>query len=79
MALWLVLATFGLLAALIAAERGRSPLGWFLGGLLVGPFALLVSALPARVCPGRFTRCRSCLEIVPEQAQKCRYCGTALD
>lgn len=79
MALCLVLATFGLLAALIAAERGRSPLGWFVGGLLVGPFALLVSALPNKVSPGRFAKCPACLEIVREQAQICRYCGTALD
>ena len=79
MALCLIFATFGLLAALIAFERGRSPLGWFLGGFLVGPLALLVSALPARASPGRFVQCRACLGIVREHAQVCRHCGTGLD
>jgi hypothetical protein len=41
--LWLLLAIF---SALLAFYKNRSPLGWFLVGLLFGPFGFLVGAFP---------------------------------
>lgn len=41
--LWLLFAIF---SAMIANGKGRSGLAWFLVGLLLGPFGLLVAFLP---------------------------------
>jgi hypothetical protein len=43
--LWLLFATF---SAVLASGKGRSCLGWFLCGLIFGPFGLLVGLLPSR-------------------------------
>jgi hypothetical protein len=37
---------FGVVSAGIATARGRSGVGWFLLGILFGPFALAVALLP---------------------------------
>lgn len=38
---------FGVVAAIIASTKGRSGLGWFILGLLFGPFSLVILALPS--------------------------------
>jgi len=38
---------FGVFSAVLASSKNRDGLGWFLIGLLFGPFGLLVAALPA--------------------------------
>jgi hypothetical protein len=70
--------TFAITSSVIAYSKGRNSLGWFLCGLLIGPFALVVAALPPVVRQGQFTRCAACGEIVRAQANVCRYCGRAL-
>lgn len=42
---WIICAAF---AAALANARGRSALGWFLLGVLFGPFALLVGLFPVK-------------------------------
>lgn len=67
--------TLALLAALIAHSKGRFALGWFLAGLLIGPFALIVAFLSPIVREGRYLQCPVCAEVVPEGARRCRYCS----
>ena len=38
---------FALVAASLAGAKGRSACGWFILGLLVGPFAWVVALLPS--------------------------------
>ena len=75
----LVAVVFGAVAAIIARVKARNVVGWFLAGLLIGPFALVVVVLPARVKDGRFAECPACCEVVRADATVCRHCGTAFE
>ena len=68
---------FGVVSSLLAFERGRNSLGWFLAGLFIGPFALVVALLPRAPREGRFARCPACLEAIRADAAVCRFCGAA--
>jgi len=77
--IWLL---FGFAAMLIANSKSRSGCGWFILGLLLGPFALVVAALPTAQddAPLNKThaRCPDCRELVLIDARKCKHCGCAL-
>jgi len=75
----LVTIIFGVVSALVARTRGRSVLGWFLAGLILGPFGLIVVALPPRPKEGEFVRCPACCEVVRAEATLCRFCGSHLE
>jgi hypothetical protein len=47
MVLWLLFAIFSMA---IASAKNRSGIGWFLVGLLFGPFGLLVAFFPKIEC-----------------------------
>jgi hypothetical protein len=76
-------------SASIAVGRGRSGFGWFLLGLLFGPFALAVALLPTAeatrqeqarregLAPG-WQKCPFCAEVVRAEALVCRYCQREL-
>ncbi|MCP4678545.1 MAG: hypothetical protein GY854_24150 [Deltaproteobacteria bacterium] len=66
---------FGIVAAIVAFNKGRNSLGWFLGGLLIGPFALIVAVLPPVPRSGQYLKCPSCAEIVQADANICRFCS----
>jgi hypothetical protein len=66
---------FGVVAAVAAHTKGRNSLGWFIAGLLIGPFSLLVSMLPNIPREGQFKRCSVCSEVIREDAKLCRFCG----
>ncbi len=76
---------FGLSAAIIANGKGRG--GWFILGLLFGPFSLVVALLPSMAAidqvkarssgeHGEFKRCSFCAESVRKEAIKCKHCGS---
>jgi len=75
---FLVGIAFAVVAAIIARGKGRNTVGWFLVGLVVGPFALISVVLPARVREGYSAECPACCEVIAAEATVCRYCRTQL-
>ena len=69
---------FAIVTSIAARAKGRNSLGWFLAGLAIGPFALLVTLLPTRPCAGQFKPCAACGEVIREDALVCRYCKREL-
>jgi len=80
--LWFICA---IVTAIVASSKGRSGFGWFLLGMLISIFALiLVALLPSlksqREQPGFDTHlsCPDCKELVLNEARKCKHCGASL-
>jgi len=74
----------GLVSAIIAARKGHSGCGWFVLGILFGPFSLVFAllvprnpALSARMTlQGKARRtCPHCAEQIRSEAVRCSYCG----
>jgi hypothetical protein len=85
----LIWCLFGFVAAIIANTKGRSGCGWFLLGILLGPFALVIAFLPSMAqkeiqtaqhqgAAGDFKKCPYCAEVVRKVAIKCKHCGSSL-
>jgi hypothetical protein len=78
---WLL---FGMVAAIIANSKGRSGCGWFLLGMLLGPFSLVVVALSSKKVgqevpsPKTHLVCPDCAELVKKEARICKHCGCRL-
>lgn len=79
--LWLM---FAIASAAIASSKGRSGFGWFIIGCLIGPFALMVAAMPtlkkdeSEPLHKTHGRCPDCHELVLKEARKCKHCGAEL-
>lgn len=78
-AFWLVTFVFGMLSSIIAHGKGRNSLGWFVSGMFLGPFSLVVAFLPPVERASMFMRCPSCREVIREQAVSCRYCHVSIE
>jgi len=79
LAVFVLALVFGVVSSIIAYSRGRNSLGWFIAGLLIGPFGLVVAALPPVVREGQFKPCPGCAEIIRDEASRCRYCELAFE
>lgn len=81
----IVLLLFGLVAMLVARSKGRSGVAWFLLGVLLGPFSLVVVILPSlKIDPNAPTakthvRCPECRELVLQDATVCKHCGSKIE
>jgi hypothetical protein len=70
---WLVI---GLLLGIAAAQKkGFSPVLGAVGGLLLGPLAILMFAVSGVSSGDKRAKCPSCAEWVQASAKVCKHCG----
>lgn len=77
----------GLVTGVITSNKGHPGTGWFLLGMLLGPFGIILALMmPAdrrqldaqALASGEMRQCSMCAELVRREAVRCRYCGADL-
>ena len=77
----------GILAAVIASNKGRSGFAWFFIGLITGIFGLILALVikedpdemqKKAIASGGNKKCPYCAEIVKSEAIVCKHCGRDL-
>ena len=69
---------FGVIAAVIARQKGRSEIRWFMAGFFFHIIGLIALFLPPVVKAGRTKKCPACAEIVKAEARVCRFCRSEI-
>ena len=81
------MAVCGLIAGVIAEDKGLSGCSFFAVGFLLGPLGIVVALVMPKtqakidkdaVKSGKMRKCPACAELVKTEATKCRHCGENL-
>ena len=71
-------AVAGIVGAILARPKGRSPILWFILCAMVPLLVIAIALLPALVAKGYTKKCLYCAQIIKEDATVCKYCGMGL-